>query len=303
MEPNLRQLQAFVHVYHLGSLTRTAERMHVTQAAVSVLIRQLEDTLGVRLFDRTSRALKPTLAAQEMLPIAERMLSDLDNLKAGARGLAQRTHGEVRFGVTSAVACTLMPAMLKTFRERYPGIKLVMRDLPPDQLVTPVSREEVEFSIGTPDDQPDDIVLTTLLQDYLSVICCSDSPLASRDVVGWSDIKTLETITVRHGNRIRALVEDAMAQIGETFEPTYEVSFLTTALAMTAQGLAVSVLPSYLVGAFQYRNLVAKRLTDPVVARNLYLITKQGRSLSAAASAFVELLKESIAVSGANGAC
>lgn len=295
MDPNLRQLQAFVHVCHLGSLTKAAERMYMTQAAASVLIRHLEETLGVRLFDRTSRSLKPTLAAQEMLPVAERVLRDLEQLKAGARGLAERTQGQVRFGVTSAVACTLMPAVVKAFRAQYPGIKLVMQDMSPDQLVPPVIQEEVEFSIGTPEEQTDEIVLTTLLQDYLSIICCSDSPLASRETVGWADIKSYETITVRHGNRIRALVEDAMAQIGEVFDPTYEVSFLTTALALTAQGVAVSVLPSYLVGSFQYRNLVAKRLSGPVVARNLYLVTKQGRSLSPAAEGFVELLKQSIA--------
>jgi DNA-binding transcriptional LysR family regulator len=296
MEPNLRQLQAFVHTYHLGSLTKAAERMYVTQAAVSILIRQLEEVLEVRLFDRTSRALKPTLAAQEILPRAESLLHGLDELKADARGLAQRTQGELRFGVTSAVACTLVPGLLKAFRRQYPGIGVAMLDMPPDQLLGPVQREDIEFSIGTPDDTSEDIVLTTLLQDHLCVICCADSPLASRRTVSWKEIGDYETITVRHGNRIRALVEDAMRQIGQAYQPAYEVSFLTTALAFTAQGLGVSVLPSYLIGSFQYSNLVAVRLVDPVVARNLYLVTKKGRSLSPAAAGFLDLLKDSISI-------
>lgn len=301
MDPKLRQLQAFVHAYHLGSVTKAAERMHVTQAAASILVRQLEDVLGVRLFDRTSRSLKPTSAARDLLASAERTLRDMEELRARAKGVAQRTEGHVRVGVTSAVACTFLPMVVKSFRARYPGVRLVIQDMSPDQLLAPVLREEVEFSIGTPEEKDDGVVLTTLLQDYLSVIFCEDSPLASRDVVTWSEISNYETITVRHGNHIRALVESAMAQIGGAYEPAYEVSFLTTALAMTAEGIAVSVLPSYLVESFQHHNLMAKRLTAPVVARNLFLITKRGSSLSPAAESFVALLEEFIANKDSGG--
>src|ERR1700761_9720276 len=97
MNPTLRQLQAFVLAYRLGVLTRAADQMFITQSAASVLIKQLEDGLGIKLFDRTSRTLRPTAAAHEILPTAERMLRDLDALKAGAPGGAQTRRGPPRF--------------------------------------------------------------------------------------------------------------------------------------------------------------------------------------------------------------
>src|SRR6516225_3045158 len=97
MTPTIKQLRAFALVCRFGVLTRAADEMFITQPAVSVLIRQMEEALGLRLFDRTSRSLRPTAAAHEILPTVERMLRDLEALKAGARGVNERSRGRLSF--------------------------------------------------------------------------------------------------------------------------------------------------------------------------------------------------------------
>src|SRR3954454_19077415 len=91
--PSIRQLRAFRAVYHLRKVSAAAEQLALTQSAISVLIRQLEDGLGTRLFDRTTRALRPTAAAVEALPTVERVLRDLDSLGAGLRDLGALRRG------------------------------------------------------------------------------------------------------------------------------------------------------------------------------------------------------------------
>jgi len=295
MTPTLRQLLAFSHVYRLGSLTQAAQAMHVTQSAVSVLLQQLEESLGVRLFDRTSRALRPTAAAHETFEMAQQVLQGVDHLVRNARGLAERRRGLLHFGVATSVAAALMPAVIERFQQRYPDIRLVMHDMGPDRLIGPVLEQEVEFSIGTPDARTPGAELVPLLRDHLSVILPDDAPLAARKRVTWRDLERVPVITVRHGNGIRNLIDNAMLRGGISFEPTWEVSYLSTALAMTMRGLGVSVLPSYLIGAFHYPHLATRKLYEPTVERNLYRITRKDHALSPAAVALLEVFGEVVA--------
>ena len=112
----LRQLQAFILTCELGSFTRTGERMLITQSAVTLLIKQLERDLGVTLFDRTTRALRLTSAANEALPIARRMLRNQELLTDSLRALADGRSGQVMLAVTVGVAAILMPRVVVAFR-------------------------------------------------------------------------------------------------------------------------------------------------------------------------------------------
>jgi DNA-binding transcriptional LysR family regulator len=295
MNPSIRQLEAFVHVYHLGSVTRAADRMHITQSAVSVLIRQLESNFRTKLFDRTTRALYPTEAAKEVLATAERVLRDLDNLNKNVRGLSDKTRGRVSLAVSAGVASAVLPSILKTFVARHPGVELAIHDIGPDQLTGKILSEEAEFGIGTDDARSPELVLETLVSDRLSVICIKDRDTAARKQMGWNEIGDLPTITVRKGLGIRTLIDDTLATRKKIFKPTFEVSLLTTALSMTAQGLGVSILPAFLVPHMRYQNLIAIPLVNPVVRRDLSVITRAGRSLSPAAESFIAIARQILA--------
>lgn len=294
MNLNLRQLQAFVAVYRLGSLTRAAEQMFLTQPAVSVLIRQLEDSAGVRLFDRTTRSLRPTAAAHESIARAERILEDLEQLAAGFKDVATRRRGRVDVGATPAVASVLVPPALMEFRRRFPQVDVTLHDLAPEQLVASVAANAVEFSIGTPEGPSPEVDLSTLIEDRMCVVCLRDSPLARRRGIAWSEIASHPTVTVRKGSGIRALIDDTLGRLGLPFEPTYEVSYLATALSLTFHGLGISVLPAYLTRYFHGGRLAAIGLVNPVVTRSLCVVTRRGASMSPAARSFVEVLRSQI---------
>jgi DNA-binding transcriptional LysR family regulator len=295
MNATLRQLEAFASAYRLGSLTRAAAEMHLSQPAISLLVRQLEDAWHIRLFDRTTRALNPTYAANAAFPAVARILGEVKSVAKHMQGLQEGGIGRVSFAVTAGVASALMPRVLFSFRTVYPDIKIQMLDVAGDQLTAKIFSGEAEFSIGTVENNDPEITLETLLQDRLSAIGLRDGSFETRRNISWDELIDLQTISVPTGTGIRKLIDDALGWKAKRFEPTLETSLLNTALAMTAQGLGISILPSYLVPFLQFPNLAAIPLVDPIVYRNLSLIRRAGRRLSPTSQTLVLALKDTIA--------
>ena len=119
--PSVRQLRAFVAVYDSGQLSAAAEALSLTQPAVTVLLRELEARLGVRLFDRSTRSLRRTEAAAEAIGHARRALAEMQALSGGMASLARGERGRLRIAATSTVAQTLLPAAVRRYLDRHPA--------------------------------------------------------------------------------------------------------------------------------------------------------------------------------------
>ncbi len=293
--PTLKQLRAFVAVYRLGKLSAAASQLFITQPAVSLLIRQMEEGLGELLFDRTTRSLRPTSAAHEAVQMAERILRDLDTLGAGLQDLTELRRGRVTVVVTPTLAEILLPPVVRAFRAQFPDIRIVVDDCAPDQFYSRVMSEQTDFGIGAPERMGPGVELQTLLRDHLSLVCPRDHPLAQRRTLRWKDLDGLPVMTVRPGYGIRPLIELSAARAGVRLNVTQEVTFLSTALWMTRNGMEPILMPAAYLTDARDPDLVAKTLTAPKVSRDIHLVLKQGRSLSAAARQFITVLRKTLA--------
>jgi DNA-binding transcriptional LysR family regulator len=289
--PSVRQLRAFRAVYQLRKLSAAAEQLSITQSAVSVLIRQLEQGLGTRLFDRTTRSLRPTPAAAEAIAVAERILRDVDSLGAGLRDLTALRRGRVSLAVTPTLGEILLPPVLRRFARLHPEIRIVIDDCSPEQFVSRVVGEHVDLGLGTPERAAADVDTSRLLVDTLALVCRKDHPLAGKRQLRWADLASHPVITVRPGYGIRPLIDGAAAQAGVLLDVVNEVSFLSTALWMVECGLGAAVMPSAYARRSGHAALVVRKLHAPVVSRDISLVTKRGRSLSPAAQALVAVLR------------
>jgi DNA-binding transcriptional LysR family regulator len=288
--PTLRQLRAFVAVHQLGKLSAAAEQLFVTQSAISVLIRQMEEGLGVRLFDRTTRSLQPTQAAREALVVAERILRDVESMGNSFRDLSGLRRGRVCVAVTPTLAAFVMPPVIRRFAALHPEIRVVVDDCAPDQFMSRVIGEHVDFGIGTPEKVLADADTRTLVHDQLSLVCRPDNVLAKKKAVRWVDLAGHPVITVRPGYGIRPMIDATAAGAGVSLNVVNEVSFLSTALWMTASGMGASIMPSAFATHGAEPGMVIRTLTQPRVSRDISVVTKRGRSLSAAASSFVDVM-------------
>jgi DNA-binding transcriptional LysR family regulator len=290
--PSLRQLRAFRAVYQLRKLSAAAEQLSVTQSAISVLIRQLEEGLGTRLFDRTTRSLRPTPAAAEAIVVAERILRDVESLGAGLRDLSALRRGRVSLAVTPTLGEILLPRVVRRFAKLHPEIRVVIDDCSPEQFVSRVVGEHVDLGLGTPERAAADVDTRKLLGDHLSLVCAKDHPLAKKRAPRWADLEGHPVITVRPGYGIRPLIDGAAAQAGVMLDVTNEVTFLSTALWMVQCGLGAAVMPSAYARS---HDVVVRELTEPVVSRDISIVTKRGRSLSPAAQALVDVMQAELA--------
>lgn len=292
--PTIRQLRAFLAVYQLKKLSAAAQRLFVTQSAVSMLIRQLEEGLDTRLFDRTTRSLKATAAAEQMMPTVERILRDVDSLSNDFRELAALERGRVTLAITPTLAAFLLPDAMRAFNEQHPGVRVLVNDCAPDQFISRIIGEHVDFGIGTPERPGPEVEVQRLMRDHLALVCREDHPLAKARVVRWSDLGGHPVITVRPGYGVRPLIDGTAAEAGVALDVVNEVSFLSTAIWMTAAGMGASIMPSAFARAEADPSLVIKVLSSPRVARDISIVTKRGHSLSAAARAFIDALKRSL---------
>jgi LysR family carnitine catabolism transcriptional activator len=288
--PSVRQLRAFAAVYHSGQLSSAAAILSVTQPAVSVLLRELETRLGVRLFDRTTRSLRRTEAAEEAIGYVERVLMELGELGTGMAELAAGRRGRVRIAATSTIAQTLVPKALRRFVDLHPGVRVAIDDCAPGQFVEKVLGEQVDFGIGALQARTAGLEERVFVRDHLAVIVDPALGLPGSGNMTWKQLAAHPLITVKPGYGVRSSIDIAAAGAGVRLDIAYEVSLLTTALAMAASGLGPAVLPASMLDYAGPPNLVARRLVRPSVARNVAVVTRQGRSLSPAAAAFADLL-------------
>ncbi len=287
MNVTLRQLRAFASVYRACSITRAARELGITQSATSLLIQQLEAQLGVKLFDRTTRAVQPTPAAHEAFDAAERMLGDAQGLSRRMHDLAEARAGRVAFLASAGAASALMPRVLASFRASYPDIEVDMRDVAADDLVPRMAATDAEFAIGSVEGEIAEMKIEALVSGRLSAIGRRTAEFVARRSLTWDELARQPTIAMRRETRIRMQIDQELSRQGKRLIPTFEVTLINTALAMTAQGLGLAILPATMLPADQFPMLIAKPLIRPVITRQVSLLQRTGRTLSPAAKAFV----------------
>ncbi len=292
MNITLRQIEAFVAVAQLEGFTRAAERVHLTQSAISVLIRELEEQLGVRLFDRTTRAVQLTEAGKQFFPFAEKAMAELEIALQTTQGLLAKKHGRLVLAAPPLIAAHLLPRLIAEFQGLYPGVSVVVRDLLADDIQARVRSGEVDFGMGTFQKSDQDLASTPLLTDVLILACPKGSALGNRRSVRWKDLAGQPIIALDRHSSLRRLVDRTLETAGCLAPPAYEVSFVSTAVGLVEAGLGIAVLPSYVLLSTRHSAIHTRRLKEPSVSREVSMITKRGRSLSPAAEAFASFARQ-----------
>jgi len=296
--PSVRQLRAFVAVYYTGQVSAAAERLALSQPAVTVLLRELEARLGVKLFDRSTRSLRRTEAATEAIAYAERALNELEGLGASMAELVQARRGRVCIATTSTIAQTLLPPMLRRYLEVHPGVRVEVQDVAPTNFVETLLTGRVDFGIGSLEASVPGLREQVFLRDSLIAASLPGPAFPAGRPMTWKQLATLPLITVKSGYGVRSRIEAAAEAAGVQLQIAHEVSLLSTASAMAASGLGVAVVPGSLLQYGAHPQLVARRLVRPSVERHTAVVRLQERSLAPAAQAFVDLLLAPTPVQG-----
>ncbi|OGA99297.1 MAG: hypothetical protein A3E79_10240 [Burkholderiales bacterium RIFCSPHIGHO2_12_FULL_61_11] len=287
----LKQIRAFVTVAQTGSFTSAATRLHITQSAVSVLISEIEEQFGLRLFDRTTRLVELADAGRDFYPVAEKMLADLHNALLSSKELVAKKRGRVAVAATPFMASILLPKAIREYTAMYPGISVILKDTLAGLIQPKVRDGEVDFGIGTFEKTGRELVAEPLMADMLLLACPAGHPLAGKECVVWRELAGHPFISLTGDNSVGLLIRKCLADAGVEVHNAYEVSYLSTVVGMVGAGLGIAVLPSYTSLIAQSYNIQIRKLVKPEIRRQISFITRQGRTLSPAAESLKAFLK------------
>ncbi|HEY2013356.1 MAG TPA: LysR family transcriptional regulator [Bryobacteraceae bacterium] len=292
MDVDLRHLHAFVAVARHGNFTRAARAVHISQPTFTVQIQQLETALGVRLVDRNTRSVQLTPIGRDLAPVLERILQDLDSALLNTQLLSRQASGFVAIAALPTLSATVLPGIISAFRRDNPGIAIHLKDAVAIRVAAMVRAGEVDFGFGSVPASEPDVTFTPLFNDHMSAIFPRESPLRQKRSISLGDLTSRPLILMGRDSSVRAVVDRAFASIGHFAPPSYEASYISTALGMVEAGLGITILPASVLRMDRGRNLVSRPIQKPRIDRDVGFIQLRGRTLSPAAATLQRAIRE-----------
>ena len=290
MNVTLRQLRAFLAVARTGSFTLAAESLYITQSALSGLIKELEQTLGTRLVDRSTRRVYLTEIGARLYPQLDAKLQDLDDMLHQVVDPTLQQTGVVRIATSQLLASTLMPDLIANFQAQHPLSQVKLVDTPVESVMARVFAGEVELGIGPEREPNSDITSTRLFDGPFMAVFPPDHPLAGIERLCWADLADQPVIALQ-GQFTERLSQDLRAAAPDlAFNATTEVAYMSTALSMVKAGLGVALCIPYAAPLVELYGLRMSQLFGPEVRRNFEVFTRRGRSLSPIAQSFLDFI-------------
>lgn len=289
LKPSLADLRAFVTVGELQSFAAAAKALHLSQPALSRRISHLEDMLGVRLFDRTTRSVGLTVLGLRFLEEMRGLVSDVDRCVLSLRDAAELEAGDVAIACVFSAVHHFLPPVIVAFQQRYPRVLVRIIEEGADEVLASVKHGEADFAINYIGMQDPEVEFTPLLKEPYVLACPADHPLASRRSVKWAELADYPHARVSHASRNRLLIDQALADLPPLPRPVVEVRHVSTLIRIVESGLGLAVVPRLTLPR-RSSSVVGIRLEDPAISRTLAIVKRSGRSLSPAAAAFAQML-------------
>ena len=302
MQMQLRQLEYFTAVADTRHFTRAAQSAHVAQPSLSKQIRTLERELGTQLFRRARGNVTLTPAGETLLPLARRILADVDDARVQVQELVGLARGRLRLGATPSLSTVLLPDALQRFCATYPGIDIFVEERGGRDLVRLLAQGELDLAlIILPLQSRDPALATTaFLREPLIVAAPVDGSLLRAKSLRVRDLARHPLVMFREGYDLREVTLAACRR--ERIEPRIAVEGgeLDAVLGFVEAGLGIAVVPSMVVeGRPRLRRIP---FVAPGMSRTIALAHRRDVDPSATARAFRSVLLEHLADAAQSGA-
>lgn len=297
MNISTRQLQAFMAVARFGSFTRAAEDIYMTQAGLSLMLKDLETQVGARLFDRTTRSVHLTPAGESLLPTVRSMMADWDNATFNIGRLSAQAEQQVTLAATPLIASSVLPQWLNEFHKARPGSRVKVSDLDRRQILQGIEEGEIDLGLGAFFKNASGIEREPLASFPIVRISARQPGAATRrpairPSVRWSALGNDRLLTLPNDNPIQKLVDARLRAQNiapARMEPLQNIQAM---IGMVEAGHGVATLPAFVVPACARYDVLIHTLVDPVENVDFFVVSKKGRQKSALTTQLIGVLRE-----------
>ncbi len=287
----LRQMQVFDTVARHLSFSRAAEALHLSQPAVSLQIRQLEDLAGLALFEQIGRQIHLTAAGETLLGHARAVLAAMADAEAAAAALRGRRAGGLRIAVIST-AKYFAPSLLSAFLAGYPGVELTLSIANREQVLALLKANQVDLAImGRP---PQDFPVAALpfARHPMVMIAPPGHPLTRRRLT-LPELSGQTFLVREQGSGTRTLMEGLLAEHNVAVGRSFEMASNETIKQAVMAGMGISLLSRHTIGLeVSVGRIAVLEVEGLPVVRDWYVVYREGKQLLPVAGAFVEFLRQ-----------
>ncbi|MEG2976954.1 MAG: LysR family transcriptional regulator [Comamonas sp.] len=290
---SLRQLRAFDEVARQGAFAPAARELCLTQSALSESIRQLEEALGMRLFDRTTRTVGLTSAGQAFLVDVRQAFDTLEQGFQNLGDLAALRRGKVRIAAAPSVLAVLLLPVLPALRAQYPGIEVDLVEDSAEGIAQRVQAGLVDFGVGAANPAGGDLLTQPLVSDAMGLVARADEPLLRARRLVAADLAHLPFVGLTTDTAISQLLAAAPGMPANVLQPSLRLSNPQLLFEAVSLGLGVSIVPALTArhpSLGLQGDLGFRLLDEPRILRRTLLIQRPRRALSPAAQLLFEAL-------------
>lgn len=287
----IRHMKIFLSVVENGcNTTRAAQALHMTQPAVSLAVRELEQYYGVTLFDRMGRRLKITEAGGRFREYTAHILQLFDDMEKGMRDWD--SFGLLRIGASITIGSQFLPGYVKAFYNRYPGTEIQALIEPSESLEQKIMDNNLDFALIEGAVHTSALISEEYMEDHLVVICPANEEFSHRKVLTPAEFRQQKFLLRERGSGTREVFDGVTEAAGFTISPAWEAMSTTALVNAVINGLGIAVLPFRMVKGPIERGLVTTvRVEGLDFRRRFHIVYHREKFLTAAAKAFMELCR------------
>jgi DNA-binding transcriptional LysR family regulator len=283
---NLSQISTFVAVAEAGSFRSAADQLCISPPAVSARIQQLEQTLGVRLFNRTTRSVSLTAEGKRLLGTSTQALSELTRMTSQLKNEAALATGRVHLATMVSISSTILPGLLHEFASQHPGLIVDFIDVGSETAKKSVLDSHSDLALTSMTLACRGLVFEPLYREECLPVVHRDHPLSARRSVELRQLARYTLIGPPKGSEFHHILSSAFAAEGFRFEPQREVVATATIAALVDEGHGIAFLTKPYLQRLNMVNSKMLRLKPHAIWRDIGIVAAENRALSPAAKAF-----------------
>lgn len=286
---DIHNIRAFLMVAETGSFSRAAEKLFITQPAISKRISTLEFTLDCQLFDRLGKTVQLTQAGVAIIPSYQRIMAEIDEAKNIISTLRTQVSGHLKFGTSHHIGLHRLPPVLRQYTRLYPDVELDVQFMDSEQAAALILEGSIELALVTlADNIEKPLTMIPVWTDNMLCVAAKDHILAKQKKVTKKQLAEHGVLLQSHSTHTRDIIDRAL-KLDANIKIIMESNYLETIKAMIQNGLGWGVLPESMID----NSLCKLKIKEVKMKRHLGVLLHNSRTLSSSANALLEALKKS----------